>query len=427
MAENLVSPSRRPHRTELNFWVMPNVGFATRPLLQSYIDQYEQAHPDIKIRLTVLPWSLAWNRLMEVIKSRSAKNVPDILQVGTTWVTTLSFLGALEKAPRLSGTDQEAASIGDANPYCIPWFVDIRALYYRRDIFHFLDIDPRLLDDWEGFKHVCSELQKGFQKGRLPSKLIAPLAIPGQKPGVLMHDLAPWVWEAGGDFCSEDMREANLSQTSLIKGCEFYFELIDKGYMPILSSALPQGNFFTGHYAMQFSGSWPVDTYLNPDNPLATSEVAKGFEVALLPSGPEGRFTFLGGSNLSVSSMSSQKDAAWEFVEFMSEPGRLLSHARSIGALPPRLAGMSELFTRHPAAKNIFFNSFGHARRLPKLVELGSVEQIVYKMGLRVLSLIRDKTYSHEKLHHEIGSANSEINTLLSIHRYGSKMMGRAA
>lgn len=426
MAETMSPPSRRHHKTELNFWVMPNVGYATRPILQSYIQEFEKTHPDVKVRLTVLPWSLAWNRLMEVIKSRSVKSVPDVIQVGTTWVTTLSYLGALEKAPRLGGTDQEAATLGDASPFCIPWFIDIRVLYYRRDIFQSLGLDPRMLDDWAGFKNVCAEIQKGLQKGRVSSEIIAPLGIPGQKPGVLMHDLAPWVWEAGGDFCSEDMREANLSQEALIQGCEFYFDLIDKGYMPILNSALPQGNFFTGRYAMQFSGSWPVDTYLNPESPLATKEVANGFDVTLLPSGPQGRFTFLGGSNLSVTSISPNKDAAWEFIQFLTETPRLLSHARAIGALPPRLAGMSELFNRHPAAKNIFFNSFGHARRLPKLVELGSVEQIVYKMGLRVLSSIREKAYTQEKLRQEISAANHEIKALLSIHRYGSKV-GKAA
>lgn len=430
MAEPFAPASRRHNKVELNFWVMPNVGYATRPILQSYIDEFERLRPEVKVKLTVLPWSLAWNRFMEVIKNRGLKSTPDVLQVGTTWVTTLSYLGALEKAPRsttYSTGDQDAVSIGDANPFCVPWFIDIRVLYYRRDIFDALKIDPRELDNWDGFNRVCAEIQRNLQKGRLSSKLIAPLGIPGQKPGVLMHDLAPWVWEAGGDFSSDDMREANLDQAALIRGCEFYFDLIDRGYMPILNSTLPQGNFFTGHYAMQFSGSWPIDSYLNPESPYSVPEVAHGFEVALLPTGPQGRFTFLGGSNLGVAAASPNKDIAWEFIQFLTEPPRLLSHARHIGALPPRLAGMAELFNRHPAAKNVFFNSFSHARRLPRLVELGSLEQILYKMGLRVLSLIRERTYSHPRLHQEILAANNEIKTLLSIHRYGIKPVGKAA
>jgi multiple sugar transport system substrate-binding protein len=418
------------NRTELNFWVMPNVGFSTRPILETYIQQFENQNPDVKIQLKVLPWSLAWNRLMDVIKNRGVKNSPDILQIGTTWVTTLSYLGALERMPDVNGYkigSVEDVSIGDSSPFCVPWFVDIRVLYYRKDILNALKLDPRLLENWEGFNHICSEIQRNLLKNKLPPQIIAPLGIPGQKPGVLMHDLAPWVWEAGGDFCSEDSKEATLSQASIRQGCEFYFDLIANGYMPILNSALPQGNFFTGHYAMQFSGSWPVDAYLNTDSPYANPDVARGFDVALLPSGPQGRFTFLGGSNLAVASISQNKELAWKFIQFMSEPTRLLSHARAIGALPPQLTTLGELFSKFPGAKNVFLRSFSYARRLPRLIELGSLEQIVYKMSHRILACIREQTYSHKILEQEINSANNEIKTLLSIHRYGTKSLGRAA
>jgi multiple sugar transport system substrate-binding protein len=367
---------------------------------------------------------------MDVIKGRNTRSVPDVFQIGTTWITTLSYLGALEQVPENPFGPREhriASSIGDSSPFCIPWFIDIRVLYYRKDIFEAFHIDPKLLEDWKGFTKACAELKRNLEKSERFPRIVAPLGIPGQKPGVLMHDLAPWVWEAGGDFCSDDLRETNLNQVPLMQGCEFYFDLIDQGYMPVANSALPQGNYFTGHYAMQFSGSWPVDTYLNPAWEYAMPDVAVNTGVAPLPSGPQGRYTFLGGSNLGVSSMSQNKDYAWEFIHFMMDPARISKHARAIGSLPARLAGMEELFERIPAAKEVFFSSFGYARRLPRLVELGSVEQIVYKMSARILSLIRERTYNHKRLHQEIQSANNEIKTLLSVHRYGTHIAQVAA
>lgn len=419
---------RRHSKTDLTFWVMPNAGFATRPILQSFVDEFEAAHPDVKVRLVVHPWSLAWNRFMEVIKGRNPKSAPDVLQVGTTWVTTLSYLGALERVPADAGLDDPAgASLGDASPHCVPWFIDIRVLYYRRDLFAAWGIDPHLLGDWKGFNRVCADVQKAIQKGGA-GKIRAPLAIPGQKPGVLMHDLAPWVWQAGGDFGGEEEGETSLAQTALWQGCAFYFDLIANGFMPVPNSAVPPGNFFTGNYAMQFTGSWPVDTYLNPSSPYSDPDVARGFSVAPLPAGPTGRFTFLGGSNLGVASTSQNKDVAWEFVKFLNEPARQVRHARTIGALPARLQGMEALFTNHRDAHAVFLDSFNHARRLPRVIELGSVEQIVYKMGARLLSLIREGAYNHRRLQQEINSANGEIKALLSIHRYGSHPWpGRAA
>lgn len=405
---------------------MPNAGFATRSLLLPTIEEFERKYPEIKIHLTVHPWSLSWNRFMDVIKGRNTSPAPDVLQVGTTWITTLGHLGALEPVPAKEFPGI-TGSIGDVSPSCVPWFIDLRVLYFRRDVFDALQIDTHLLQDWKGFNRACLEIQKGLAKGNRFPRMLAPLGMPGQKPGVLMHDLAPWVWEAGGDFCSDDLKEANLNQPSFLQGCAFYFDLIDQSYMPLPNTALPVGNFFSGHYAMQFSGSWPIDTYLNPSHPLCLPEVAMGFSVAPVPAGPNGRFTFLGGSNLAVSSTSPNKDASWAFIQFLLEPERQLKHARLIGALPARLPGMDELFKSHPTAKDIFFSSFGYARRLPRLVELGSIEQIVYKMGGRVLASIRDREYNHKRLQQEINTANNEIKTLLSINRYGTRNVGAAA
>lgn len=415
----------RHNKIELNFWVMPNAGFATRGILEALIREFEALRPDVRVKLTVHPWSLAWSRVMDVVKGRNTRTIPDVMQVGTTWVTTLSYLGALEQVPEVPFGPREhrmATSIGDSSPFCIPWFIDIRVLYYRKDIFEALRIDPNWLRDWKGFSRACAELKKSLAKSDQFSRIVAPLAIPGQKPGVLMHDLAPWIWQAGGDFCSDDLRETNLNQASLIQGCEFYFDLVAEGYMPVPNSALPQGNFFTGHYAMQFSGSWPVDTYLNPSWAYARPEVASYTGVTTLPEGPQGRYTFLGGSNLGVPALSRNKEAAWNFIHFLLDASRSVKHARAIGALPARLSGMDEIFTRMPDAKQAFFNSFGYARRLPRIIELGSVEQIVYKMGGRVLSSIREKAYSHKRLHQEINVANNDIKSLLSIHRYGTRV-----
>src|SRR5262245_44676309 len=188
--------SRKQGKTDLHFWVMPNAGFATRGILEKIIAEFEHVRPDVRVCLTVHPWSLAWNRVMDVVKRQNVHALPDVMQVGTTWVTTLSYLGALEKVPDAPFGSREhrvATSIGDSSPYCIPWFIDIRVLYYRRDIFDAFKLDPALLRDWAGFRRACAELKKNLTKNDRFSRIVAPLGIPGQKPGVLMHDLAPWV------------------------------------------------------------------------------------------------------------------------------------------------------------------------------------------------------------------------------------------
>ncbi|MCB4756051.1 MAG: extracellular solute-binding protein [Elusimicrobia bacterium] len=414
---------------------MPNAGFATRGILQKYLDEFERRWPDVTIHLTIHPWSLAWNRLMEVVKGRYMGSLPDVIQVGTTWVATLAYLGALEKIPYekvLPHDDKTSAYIWDPGAqsesgkelFCVPWFIDIRVLYYRRDIFDAIGVGPGLINDWVGFHQACVEVRKYLSRGGPVSRVVAPLAIPGQKVGVLMHDLAPFIWEAGGDFCSDDLQRGNLNSPATMRGCEFYFDLIHQGCMPIPSTDVPSGNFFTGNTAMQFSGTWPIETFLNPDYPFRSREVTDHFSVAMFPSGPQGRYTFLGGSNLAVAAVSPQKEMALELIHFLTEPSRQLDHARSTGTLTARVASMEKLFEKAPEAKKVFWDSLGHARRLPRLIPLGSVEQIITKMSRRILAFIRAGTYNHKKLYDEMIKANDDINTVLSLHRYGDSGSG---
>jgi hypothetical protein len=62
---------------------------------------------------------------------------------------------------------------------------------------------------------------------------------------------------------------------------------------------------------------------------------------------------------------------------------------------------------------------------LPRLIELGSVEQIIDDMSERILSLIRRKEYTSKRLKEEIASANAQVNAVLSIHGYGAKPLMR--
>jgi multiple sugar transport system substrate-binding protein len=429
---------RKNGRTELNLWVMPNAGFATRSILQPLIDEYERQHPNVQVRLTIHPWSLAWSLLMDVIKGRYMGPKPDVIQIGTTWAATLAYLGALDAVPEtgvLPEEDRMSAYIWDPGTqseiapemYCVPWFIDLRVLYYRQDVFNELGLSADSLNDWKGFYQCCIEIQKFLNRGGPIPQLVAPLALSGQKLSVLMHDLAPWIWGAGGDFCSSDLLHSEFDSSSTVRGIDYYFELIQRGFMPLPDATLPQGNFFTGHYAMQFSGSWPIDTLLNPKSRYASPEVAENFGVALMPAGPQGRYTFLGGSNLGVSSLSDNKELAWGLTRFLVEPSRQLSHARSIGSLTARLASMEQLFEGYPAVKKVFWDSIGHARRLPRLITLGSIEPIISKMSGRVLASIRAGKYGDRVLHEEVATANQNIEKVLSLHRYGEQAQNKAA
>ena len=80
---------------KLNLWVMPNAGFDTQRVMQRELALFQKENPGHDVKLTVVPWFFAWDRLIGVAKQRTHDEPPDVIQIGGTWNTTLAALGAL--------------------------------------------------------------------------------------------------------------------------------------------------------------------------------------------------------------------------------------------------------------------------------------------------------------------------------------------
>ena len=118
---------------------MGREGESVRQLMPAF----EREHPDIHVRVDILPWKGAHEKLLTAF---AGDTTPDLCQLGNTWVAELAALGALEPlgarvtrsrdgrpgttTSRASGTPTASA----ATLYGMPWYVDTRLLFYRTDI-----------------------------------------------------------------------------------------------------------------------------------------------------------------------------------------------------------------------------------------------------------------------------------------------------
>src|SRR5919106_413352 len=75
----------------IDFWYMPN-GPSPDKVIRREIDRFEALHPNITVRATKLEWPDALTRLTTAAASGSG---PDVSQLGTTWVGSISSLGGL--------------------------------------------------------------------------------------------------------------------------------------------------------------------------------------------------------------------------------------------------------------------------------------------------------------------------------------------
>ncbi len=135
----------------------------------------------------------------------------------------------------------------------------------------------------------------------------------------------PWVLQNGGTLATLDSPES-------IAALAFWKDLIDKGYAP--KTAITDGfaeiytQFTTGKAAMMISGTWNVNS-IPKDAPNLK------WEVALLPYTKQAASS-LGGENWAMFAASKQKDGAWAFLKFVTDPSYGTKLTDCMGYIPSR-------------------------------------------------------------------------------------------
>src|SRR5262245_26340630 len=126
--------------TELHLWVMPVLGRSPRRALEGALKAFERAQ-GLSVRLWVVPWGTAWDRLMSALKGRHGTPAPDVLQIDSLWTGTLAHLGLLkELTPRLWELERRAVLpslwAGGFLPstrrlFSVPWMLDLRVPHVK--------------------------------------------------------------------------------------------------------------------------------------------------------------------------------------------------------------------------------------------------------------------------------------------------------
>src|SRR5512140_3641247 len=122
----------------IEFWAMGREG----EVVQQLVPEFERRTPGIRVRVQQIPWSAAHEKLLTAFVGDA---MPDVFQLGNTWIPELVALDALEPLDaRLASTAAVPAAdyfpgildtnVIDGVTYGLPWYVDTRLLFYRSDI-----------------------------------------------------------------------------------------------------------------------------------------------------------------------------------------------------------------------------------------------------------------------------------------------------
>ena len=307
----------------LRFWAFGREG----EVVQELARDFERAHPGVRIRVQQIPWSAAHEKLLTAIVGRAT---PDIAQMGNTWIPEMVTLGAI--APlALTLADSSyfpgivATNVVNDTLYGLPWYVDTRVLFYRKDILARAGYHA-MPESWAGWRQAMLAIKRTAAPGQypifLPMNEWPPMAILGLQAG------SPLVTEQGfGAF----------REPAFTRAFDFLLSFYRDGLAsPISNNEIANlyQEFARGTFAMYISGPWNLGEFRR----RLPADLQDDWGTAPLPgpTGPESGVSLAGGSSLVVFRSSRHQALAMELIEWLSRPEQQARFYRLTGDLPAR-------------------------------------------------------------------------------------------
>jgi multiple sugar transport system substrate-binding protein len=300
----------------LTVWAMGNEGTKLTVLA----DAFTKANPGVKVNVTPVDWGQAVTKLQTAI---AGGTTPDVSQMGTDMMGQFGAGGTFDAVPAdidPTGFFQSAwnTNMVDGAVVGVPWYVETRLLYYRKDIAEKAGImaPPATWDDLKAMAKAMKE------KG-------------GAKWGISLgtknwQEYFPFLWSNGGDVVDASGNPA-LNSPQAVEALTFYDSFFTEGLTP---KSVPEGfditpAFVKGDNPMFFSGPWHLGLIKDAGGADFTSKWA----IAPMPKKVTAT-SFVGGSNMVVFKATKNHDAAWAFVKFVSDPKTQALWYKTVTDLP---------------------------------------------------------------------------------------------
>jgi len=358
-------------KTVIKFWAMGAEGEHVQKLMPEFYRRY----PDLEVKIQGIPWTAAHEKLLTAYAGNS---LPDICQLGNTWIPEFNLLNALENLDdwlaSSTAIEHENYSPGiwetnviDSSVFGIPWYVDTQLLFYRKDILAKAGYNhaPRTWDEWYEVSRKIKQLPGSQEKYAmlLPINEWRPFVITGLQNGSLLLKQN----NRYGDFSGAQFSAAF---TYLMK---FYREqLAPVGITQVTN--IYQG-ISEGFFAMYITGPWNIGEFQR----RLPAALQDQWMTAPMP-GPDANtpgVSLAGGSSLVLFKSSKKKTAAWKLIEYLSEAPPQLEFYKITGDLPAVREAWSDTAFTNNVYIQAFYRQLEHVVPTPMIPEW---EQIAMKV-----------------------------------------------
>jgi multiple sugar transport system substrate-binding protein len=424
------SKVNKDQKTKLTLWIMPN---SQEPVndLKAILEPFEKANPNIEVDVVSLDWGSAWQK---ITTAATSADVPDVVQLGSTWVGSISSMGAMLDVKKF--TDEikgeeifvpaawaTRGPVNSGKVFAVPWIVDVRALYYRTDIFKKLGLTAANLANWSEFEKTLDKIKRA--RLVIAGKEVQPLGITGKNDWNVIHNLSPWMWAMDGDYLSADSRKATINKPEAVKGLYYYINLVRRGFVPVTcleqNTAQISSGFNNGLYAMYFDGPFALKALTTPPERGGSSDlpVAKNFANAPYPKSPiDKSATYAGGSHLAIFKLSKNKEAALKLIKYLTtDPYAQLNYCKITGFLPAVKELVKDPYFTSDANRKVFAQSLDFSKPYPCVPSWGPLETTVLtrRFGLMWDRVLKDlQHFDEETMQEEMNTAAREMDAVLN-------------
>ncbi|MDQ2584431.1 extracellular solute-binding protein [Saccharothrix yanglingensis] len=297
---------------QLRVWLFDEVNRGPKEaVVQEAVTEFQQAHEGVTVDVQYIQVQTRAERFKAAFSD--PRSAPDVAEFGNTdlagYVAGGGFaeldLSTWDEAGDLLPAVLDTAKV-DGKVHGVPWYVGVRALYYRTDVFRELGLRPPTTLD---------EIATTARAIRAAKPDLLGISAGGK----YTYGAMPFVWANGGDIARKDGGKyvSAIDSAESKAGIEQYTELIADDICPPAQCAGNGGDasveaFRAGKAAMVIGGDFNRKS-------VDASTAAGKYAVVPVPGKAEGTIApaFAGGNLLGVLKGSQRQTLAREFTRLL--------------------------------------------------------------------------------------------------------------
>lgn len=328
----------------LRVWLFDEANRAAKEaVVTEAVKEFEAAHAGVKVDVSYLTVETRAEKYKGALNDPAS--APDLTELGNTDLAGYVASNAMaDVTSDVSGWSEskdlpqdllDTVKVGD-KAYGVPWWIGVRALYYRTDL---ISKAPT----------SYSELVTAAKQVRAANKDMMGIAVGGR----YVFGALPFVWDAGGDLAVKEgaSYKPTLNTAQSKAGVKAYTDLFADDICPAQQCVDLTGGGTVEAFAAGRAGMGILGNF---NRSAVEAGAAKGkYAVVPLPGAKPGSIApaFAGGSSLSVFRSTKHRTLAVQFMQLLAGKKYALKLYDAMGFLPALKSARAEVVGKEPFLK----------------------------------------------------------------------------